>query len=816
MTHPDTDYKRKLVEIIDSNIQRLPHKPAYKMNGVSTTYQELGEKALHIASGLASQIHPANGKEVVRIGIQLPRYTHYIPCILAILKLGASYVPIDVNAPRERKRLIVSDSELDFLITEENLPQLLNADILGTLPYYETPVDEAYLIYTSGTTGVPKGVSQTPLTIYNYMLRATQPDDFNVSEESVVLHFASITFDVSVMEIFVSLFSGATLIIAQEEEKHDAVKLNDLMFSEGVTFAYLPPSLLALFQDFNLPALDTLAAGGEAIPHSLTQRIAGKYKFRFVNGYGPTESFYATTHVITHEDDWRCIGRPVPGVIGYVVDENLHQVGIGERGELLLGGNQLANGYWNRPELNEKSFIPNPFPETANVSPRLYHTGDFVIRNADGSFDYLGRMDSQVKLHGYRIELNEICVQIEKHQRVSRAFVQIEEINQEKYIVAYVITNDKDSHLADVREYLKEHLPPYSIPTFWNYMEEFPLNINGKIDKTRLVNKAWANLHGNTDVLTDRQQTLVNEVSAIFGLNDINIDVDLVEELGLTSIQAMRIPADLLAMGIYTTVEEIYQLRTIRKIADNYICPLSYWYNDPQGKTDKPVIIVISGYTSFSFLYKTWAEQLKDLYYIYVVETYHNILKEVVTSLEDLNTIYEELTHEVAEKYNVVAYTGFCLGGEQALYLAHKRYQNSEKKPYVVVVDGEVRRDTDPDHFIALNWPFFTTEQNRQRELVDLKLMETMPDFIYEGPVVSILSDKFAQQQTVMPDEQLTISEEKMNWYRIYFERTPRWWKEDYPDCELFTVPADHFSMLRTPESINPYVQYFRSLRSKL
>lgn len=812
------DYKKLLLDTIETNIQRLADKPAYRIQGVSTTYQELEQMTHHIASGLVAHIQNHPQGRPLRIGIQLPRNTHYVPCILAALKIGASYVPMDVNTPIERKRIIVEDSQLDFCVTEENLPSLLKAEPSDSLPYYtSSDLPEAYLIYTSGTTGKPKGVSQTPRTIYNYMLRATQPDDFNVTEHSVVLHFASINFDVSVMEIFVSLFAGATMVIAQEEDKHNVGKLHHLLLSEGVTFAFLPPSLLALFPDFHFPSLDTLSAGGEAIPHSLTRRIVGQYPFRFVNGYGPTESFYATTHVITHADDWRCIGCPVPGVVGHVVDSNLQEVAFGEKGELLLGGSQLANGYWNRPELNQKAFISNPFPETAPVAPILYHTGDAVLRNQDGSFDYLGRMDSQVKLRGYRIELNEVCVLLENHPRVSRAFVQIEETHGEKYMVAYVMTKDANAPLTDVKTYLESLLPPYSIPTFWNHVESFPLNINGKIDKTRLVNKARLTLQKNQAPLTDDEQMLVNEVSAILGVDEVNIDADLVDELGITSMQAMRIPVDLLAMGFYTTAEEIYRLRTIRKIAGNYAHPLAYWYEEPKAHSDKPVIIVISGYTSFSFLYKKWAEQLKDLYDIFVVETYHIILRNAENpNIESLTTIYEELTCEVTSTRRVVAYMGFCLGGEQALYLAHKRYANVQDKPYVVIVDGEVRRDTDPTHFIPLNWPFFTDEQNDRRRRLDLSLMSTMPHFIYGGPVVSILSDTFAEQQTVMSEEQATISDEQMHWYHVYFERTPRWWKEDYPDCTLFTVPCHHFTMLKFPESIQPIVEWFRKLYMNL
>ena len=429
-----------LSQQIHANIANTPHKAAYRINGQDTTYAEMDQMATSIATAITQQL-PAEAitrERPVRIGILLPRNAHFIACILACVKLGCSYVPIDIATPPERLNFILGDSQLDFLINTGNLPTLIETTPQSQLPCLHKTLSEAYLIYTSGTTGKPKGVSQTYLTIYNYMQRAMQPDDIHVTPSSTVLQFASISFDVSVMEIFVTLYAGCTCVIAQTDDKQDARRLYHLLQHEAITFCYLPPSLLAMFPDYNFPAMQTLSAGGEAIPHSLVSKIVGHYPFRFVNGYGPTESFYATTYVIPDEAHWRCIGAPVPGVFGYVVDENLQPVSPGQQGELLLGGNQLCNGYWNRPELNKTQFIgirneelgmrneeskmrneelgmrngyraafsvSNPHSSflIPNSPIRLYRTGDIVLLNPDGTYDYIGRRDSQVKLRGYRI-----------------------------------------------------------------------------------------------------------------------------------------------------------------------------------------------------------------------------------------------------------------------------------------------------------------------------------------------------------------------------------------------------------------------------
>ena len=282
-------YRDFLFDKICANIVNVPEKAAYRINSQDTTFAEMDRMASSIATAIVAAL-PADAMErerPVRVGIHLPRSAHFISCIWACVKLGCSYVPIDMAIPQKRFDFVVEDSEIDFLIDAENLQSMIETVARPDIPCFHKEMSEAYLIYTSGTTGAPKGVSQTYRTIYNYMQRAVQPDDFHVTSDSRVLQFASINFDVSVMEIFVSLYAGCTAVVAQTAEKQDVQKLYQLLKREKVTFCYLPPSLLAMFPDYNLPSLATLSAGGEAIPHSLVKKIVGNYPFRFVNGFHP-------------------------------------------------------------------------------------------------------------------------------------------------------------------------------------------------------------------------------------------------------------------------------------------------------------------------------------------------------------------------------------------------------------------------------------------------------------------------------------------------------------------------------------------------
>ena len=803
-------YHSLLFEKIKTNILYAPEKVAYRIGGHDTTFAEMDRMASSIATAIVAAL-PADALEwerPVRVGIHLPRNTHFISCIWACVKLGCSYVPIDMETPQKRLDFIVKDSEIDFLIESANLPNLIETDAMSDLPCFHKEVSEAYMIYTSGTTGTPKGVSQTYRTIYNYMQRAVQPDDFHVTSDSRVLQFASINFDVSVMEIFVSLYAGCTAIIVQVEEKHDVQKLYQLLKREKVTFCYLPPSLLAMFPDYHLPSMETLSAGGEAIPHNLIAKIAGNYPFRFVNGYGPTESFYATTYVIEDEKNWRCIGKPVPGVVGHVVDDHMKPVQPGKTGELLLGGAQLCNGYWNRPELNEQLFVPNPFAETKEAAPVLYHSGDMVRLNPDGSYDYLGRFDSQVKLHGYRIELDEITILIESHPRVRRAFTRIEELGNERQLVTYVCTEDGNPDMEDIREYIQQYLPAYMTPKLWNHVKSFPLTINGKIDKDLLVNKAWNLGLSNDRQLSHNEEILMNEVARILGVKSVNIDLDLIDEIGLSSLQVMRIPQDLDSCGFTVTIDDIYRNRTIRAICENHLYRISFWYNDPEENPERPVIIFVCGHPHFGYC-EELCKQFADQYSIFVIESFHSIMCFDIITTPVLTEIYGLMVKPIVEKYHVAAYVGYCMGGEQALVVAHNLHNNSEHKPYVVVVDGEVRRDKNPDNYIALKWPTFTDAQNEARRLLDVTLNGTFPDEkIYNGPVVSFLSSYFDEQQTMTPEEQKEIPEEKMRLYRERFEQAPELWRKDYPQADIIMLEGSHYTCMHDPACLQVVSDY--------
>ena len=807
-------YFERLTDRLRTVIEKYQDKTAYSIGNKEVTYAQMDEMANHIASGLAAGIDPQAGDpEVpVRIGIYLGRNQHYLPCMLASIKLGCSYVPIDVENPLERRDFICKDARVSYLITADNINELLAAPLTEPLPLLKRGFSEVYMIYTSGTTGQPKGVSVPFKALYSYCQTVCHPENFQISDQSVILQFASISFDASVLEIYSSLFYGGTLVIAQNEERHNAMLLHNLIQEKGITFTFMPPSLLAIFPDYDFPAMETLSAGGEAIPHSLTSKIAGKYPYRFFNDSATTETCVViTTHEFKSADEWKCIGKPAPGVVCYVVNEEGKRVAPGESGELWVGGMQVTNGYWNRPELNAAAFSENPFEKEhdgIDVS-RLYHSGDLVTLNPDGSFNYQGRKDSQIKLRSFRIELGEINAAIERQEGVLRAFVRLEQVGAEKYIVAYVMLAQGVNGFDAIKRNLAKELPAYMVPTYWNQVKEFKLNINGKIDQSALVNQAIDSVTTNNTPVSPGEELLIQAAAGLIGLPSVNVDADLINDVGITSLHIMQLIVLMGMSGFHLTANDFYSLRTIRRIMSAEKHPNAFWYGNGENEPEKPVIIVISGYTSFDFLFGEWAQNVSHKFAVYAIESYHTIMEDRLTDINGLVDIYETYVQDVVKERHVAAITGFCAGGEQALALAARIYNKQDYKPRVVVLDGELDRDIKIQQMLkpAYFFPHLNEERNNKRADLDINLMATMPEETYNGPVTSIVSTIYTESSAVSAG--FVKSPELRKLEKAEFLTNEKRWKRRYPQCEIIQSHTDHNQFLITQESKNMVVDYF-------
>jgi amino acid adenylation domain-containing protein len=483
-------------EQFEAQVERMPDAIALSFEGEQLTYQELNARANQLARHLRRL---GVGPETL-VAICMERSLEMVVAVLGTLKAGGAYVPLDHAYPKERLAFMLKDSQSLVLLTQQTLLaalpehkartlcidtdwQTIQSESTENLSSMTTARNLAYVIYTSGSTGKPKGVLIEHRGINN--LAAAQIRAFNIGSSSRVLQFASFSFDASVSEMFMALLSGATLCLETQNSLLPGPEFVELLRVRAITTVTLPPSVLAALPTESLPSLRTIVTAGEACSAELVARWhEGR---RFINAYGPTESTVcATLGECFNAEQKPSIGRPIDNVRVYLLDERMQPVPVGVAGELYIGYDGLARGYVNRPELSAEKFIPNPFGDEPGA--RLYRTGDRARYLPDGRIDYLGRLDNQVKVRGYRIEPGEIEAVFGRHPSVQDIIVIAgEDTPGEKRLVAYVIARSGQTlETGNLRNFGKEKLPQYMIPSAFVVLESLPLTSNGKVDRRAL------------------------------------------------------------------------------------------------------------------------------------------------------------------------------------------------------------------------------------------------------------------------------------------------------------------------------------------
>jgi len=488
--------RRPLHRLVAEQAARTPSAVALRHGAGSTTYAELDAAANRLAHHLATL---GVGLES-RVGVVADRSPAMLVAVLGVLKAGGAYVPLDPAYPAGRVRWMVEDSGIRVVVSASaaaagamplegvRLVALdRDAAALAALPSGApaVEVDEcnlAYVIYTSGSTGRPKGVLVPHRGVAN--LVAAQIRRFGLDADSRVLQFASLSFDASVSEVFTALSSGATLVLATREELLPGEPLLELLRRERVTKATLPPSVLATLRDAELPGLRTLVSAGEAVSAAVVARWAPGRDFH--NAYGPTENSVGVSSQLCRADHRvPGIGRPFENVRAYVLDAAMRPVPAGFPGELYAGGPGVARGYHGRRGLTAERFVPDPFGGAAGA--RLYRTGDRARWRPDGTLEFMGRVDQQVKVRGHRVEPGEIVALLLDEPGVQDALVVVRDDEGVERLVAYVLVADGAApDTARLREGLKTHLPDYMVPAAMVAMRELPLTPNGKVDRARL------------------------------------------------------------------------------------------------------------------------------------------------------------------------------------------------------------------------------------------------------------------------------------------------------------------------------------------
>lgn len=484
-------------QLIEQQVKRQPDNFAVVFADQRLTYRELNARANQLARYLHQVV--GVGQETL-VGICVERSVEMLVGVLAILKAGGAYIPLDPVYPLERLAFMLEDSQVKVLLTQEKLVKKLpehHAQVIcldtdwsrisqestENLMSKVQPDNLAYVIYTSGSTGTPKGVLVAHQGLCN--LAQTQIATFNVSSASRVLQFASLSFDASISEVVMALCSGSELYLVTSFSLLLGTTLWQFLQEQAITHITLPPTVLATLPAEEIPTLQTIVVAGEACSTELaTTWSQGRC---FYNAYGPTEyTVCATINKYNQGDTKLHIGRPIANTQIYLLDSDRQPVAMGVVGELYIGGVGLARGYLNRPDLTAQKFIPNPFSN--EPGSRLYKTGDLARYLNDGNIEFIGRIDHQIKLRGFRIELEEIAIVLKQHSLVQEAVViDYEYIPGDVRLVAYlVLRSPTELTISDLRHFLKAKLPTYMIPAAFVVLESIPLTPNGKIDRLAL------------------------------------------------------------------------------------------------------------------------------------------------------------------------------------------------------------------------------------------------------------------------------------------------------------------------------------------
>ena len=586
-------------QLFEEQAARRPAAIAVVSGAQELSYAELNERANQLAHYLQKNgVGPES-----RVGISMERSVEMMVALLGVLKAGAAYVPLDPAYPRERLSFMLADAQVELLLTQSVLA--------ASLPAAETPVvaldgawewlagesvenvesgaqaqNLAYLIYTSGSTGLPKGVMIQHGALAGYTQSAIKA--YDISPADRVLQFASINFDASAEEIYASLAGGATLILRTDEMISSASHFLRRCGEWRVTVLDLPTAywheLTARAREDWQAARDlrlVIIGGERALPERLaTWRKSLGDAVRLVNTYGPTEAtIVATMCELTggeQETDWlreAPIGHPVCNAQAYVLDQYLRIVPEGIPGELYIGGDGLARGYLNHAMLTAERFVPHPF--SAAPGARLYKTGDHVRYGCDGSLEFLGRLDQQVKVRGYRIELDEVETAISQHEAVVEvAVLAREDVPGNKRLVAYVALKDGDrqgSTAGQLREFLKQRLPDYMIPTAFVVLETLPLTVTGKVNRRALPAPEMSGQTETRDFVGPRdalEEMMTGIWAEVLGLERLGVH-DNFFEVGGHSLLATQVIARVReTFKIEVALRSLFESPTIAEFAE--------------------------------------------------------------------------------------------------------------------------------------------------------------------------------------------------------------------------------------------------------
>ncbi len=565
-----------IFQFFEDSVHQYHDNIAIICDNASYTYQELN----NLVNKFANYLQQQGIKKGKYVCVMLERsYFNYI-CMLALFKIGAVYVPVDPQYPLERIQYIIEDSGANYLISNSTLhseimiSNRLYIDLLedeineapNTFEQEKINYEDCYVIYTSGTTGKPKGVLISHQNICHYVDAASKT--YEIKNTDRIYQGFSLSFDASMEEIWMAFAHGATLVPCLSDDIRSGVGLGDFLKDNEITVLSTVPSLLPLI-DKKVSSIRLLLLGGEVCHFQQIKDWFSPHRAIF-NTYGPTEATVVSTIAKLEVNKDITIGQALPGYETYIINENLEVISHDEAGELCIGGNAISKGYINLPELNQQKFIPHP----ADPKQKIYRTGDKVKLNANNQIQFLGRIDEQVKLRGFRIELNEIEARICEIPGIVNTVVQMIE-EPTPTLIAFYELEKKDNHIdsSEISSFLQQKLPSYMLPSHFERIDKFPVLTSGKINKKALP-KPNFKLHTNDTIIASEnstEQLMVDIWSEIFN-KEISTHHHFFFDLGGHSLLAAQVISKLRKhQGFaHLSIKDLYKHPTISSLAKHF------------------------------------------------------------------------------------------------------------------------------------------------------------------------------------------------------------------------------------------------------